>query len=685
MSKINPLMGETQYQHFTLKGGSFVTETKQQEFLEVKAEKLSATSVLTRRNVEQPKRITALAIATLAVLISIFHLYSAAIGAGEAYQTRSFVVSIIMILGILLYPLGRGSWDSKPKNKLFVLDIVIILVIVAIQAYLFISVHIYGEQFYAGVIQVTTIQIVIGTIYAIILLDVTRRSTGWPMVIIALVFIAYALFAESVPGIFQAPNTSLQTMMRNLFLNINGIFGVPVGAMIDYVVVFVVFGSVLGAAGAGKFFTDIATALTGGLIGGPAKAAIVSSGLMGTISGSAVSNVVTVGTVTIPLMKSLGYPPAFAGAVEAVASTGGAIMPPVMGAVAFVMAQFIGVPYSQVALAATVPAFLYYFAAYWAVHWEAMRLNLRRVPKDRIPKASVVMKQGWYYLVPIVTIVVMLAYNLSITMTAFMGVVLAFLSSFVRKETRITPIRLLEVLEQAGRSCVTVIIAAAAAGIIIVAVNASGLTWRISSLLIGLSHGYLLLALLFSAVVGYILGMGVSTTAVYVTMAGMLIPAIIKMGVVPMAAHMFALYFAILGMITPPVALAAFAAAGVAETSAMRVGYLAMRIALPTYIIPFVFAYHPALLLQGSPSDIIITITTAIIGVWLFAGGSWGRLLVKSNLVERLSSLASGFLLILPSVSTSVVGLLIAVGIIMSQIRRKAKLAPEEKEVGVNV
>jgi len=640
-------------------------EKTSDKLLEVKAEKVSAVGILLKSGVPAHQFFVALLIGSLSVLISLFHLYAAGIGGGEAFLTRTFVVSVVMVIGLLLYPLGRKSWTEK-FTPATIIDLILILTVVAIQGYVFYAIHTVGAKFYAGLMSFSALEIAIGCIYTLILFEVTRRSAGWPIVIVALVFIVYAFYARYFPGVFKAPNTSLDTMVRNLFFNTNGIFGVPVAAMIDYVVIFVIFGTVLGAAGAGKFFTDLATALTGGYIGGPAKAAVVSSAFMGTISGSAVSNVVTTGSVTIPLMRSLGYRPAFAGAVEAVASTGGQIMPPIMGAVAFIMAQFLGVPYVQVAVAAAVPAILYFWAAYCAVHVEAVRLKLPALPKESLPKVKDVLKDGWYYFIPIAAIVWMLAENQSLTKTAFTGVVLAFLTSFVKKETRMTPVRILEVLEQAGRSCITVIIAAAAAGVIIAALNSSGLSWRISGLLIGLAGDQLWIALVFSAVIAIILGMGISTTAVYVTMAGLLIPAIVKLGIEPMAAHMFALYYAVLGLITPPVALSAFAAAGIADEKPMKVGWVASKIAFPIYLVPFIFVYHPVLLLKGDWWDIAVSVVTAVIGIWVFTKGSWGYIKAKLNVIERVLMIGAGVMLIWPNLLVSLAGL--AIGFLVYMI-----------------
>jgi TRAP transporter 4TM/12TM fusion protein len=639
---------------------------------EARLERAVPTDTLLGRGLDRQLHTLGFVLVVLCVLLSIFHIFTASIGSTESYQTRTFVVSLAMVIGYLLYPTGRTSW-TDPLNKWFVLDALIILFIVVTQIHLFYEMERTGGFLISGMSPISTGQIVLGTIYVVLLMEMTRRCAGLPMLLIALFFLIYVLFAEYAPDAISAPNTRPAVLIRNLFFNVDGIFGVPVGAMTDYVIIFIFFGQMLATAGAGEFFTRLAMALTGRQVGGPAKASVLSSSMMGTISGSAVGNVVTTGSVTIPLMQRSGYRPHFAAAVESVSSTGGQIMPPVMGAVAFIMAQLMGVPYVEVAMAAIVPAGLYYWAAFWAVHWEAKRLKLPVLQRIDVPQLGPVMREGWQFLLPVFLLVGLLASGSSLVRAAFLSSMVAFAVSFLRRDTRITPRRLLGVLEATGRYSMVIIIVAAAAGVIVSVVTTSGLSWRSLALLVDFAENRLWLALLLAAIIALILGMGVSTTAVYVTLAAILVPALITMGLHPMAAHMFALYYAVIGLVTPPVAMAAFAAAGIANAPPMKVAVTAARIALPIYLVPFIFAYDTSLLLIGDWQDIAIHVVTAFAGVWLLSSALWGQMMIKLNYIERIVLFVSGVMLLLTTVLGAVVGIALAAAVITSQWWRRSR------------
>ncbi len=642
------------------------------EIAEVRAEQAGVIDALCdRRRVPRALALPFL-IALLSSLIALFALFNASIGATESYQTRTFIVSLTLVVGYLIYPTGRKTWH-EPLNLWTLLDLLIIVFVIATQGFLLYEMARTRGTLIAGLGEIAPWQIVMGATYVLVVMELTRRCAGLPMVLIALVFLLYVLFAEWAPEAIAGPNTSPAVLTRNLFFNIDGIFGVPVGAMVDYVVIFILFGQMLAAAGAGEFFTDVAMALTGKQIGGPAKAAVISSSLMGTISGSAIGNVVTTGSVTIPLMTRFGYRPHFSGAVEAVASTGGQIMPPVMGAVAFVMAQLMGVPYLEVAAAAVVPAALYYWAAFWAVHWEARRLGLHGMDAALVPRLWGVLRRGWYFLLPVGFLIGMLAGGGSIIQAAFLSTVIAFVISFFRRDTAITPIRLLRVLESVGRYSIVIIVVAAAAGIIISVVTSSGLSWRMLSMLVDFSENRLWLALPLAALVALVLGMGVSTTGVYVTLAAILVPALVQMGLEPMAAHMFALYYAVIGLITPPVAMAAFAAAAIANAPPMKVAITTLRIALPIYFVPFIFAYDPVLLLIGDWQEIVLHVATAFIGVWFFSTALWGFMFVRTTLIEQALLLVAGIGFLITSDIGALVGLVLGGGVIFVQLQRRQR------------
>lgn len=648
---------------------------------ELQAERDTALDALLARGRRTPMAAAAMAIAVLCVLLTGFHVFTASMGSTESYRTRTFVVSLTMIIGYLLYPTRRAGW-SAPPNAWLILDLAVIAFVAVVQIYLLVQMQATQGMLIAGMTEFTPWQIGIGILYLIALMELTRRCAGWPMVLIALVFLLYVLFAAYAPRAIAAPNTTVVVLIRNLFYNVDGIFGVPVGAMTDYVIIFILFGQMMAAAGAGGFFTDLAMSLTGRQIGGAAKASVVASSMMGTISGSAVGNVVTTGSVTIPLMMRNGYSPAFAGAVESVASTGGQITPPVMGAVAFIMAQLMGVPYTAIVTAAIVPAALYYWSAFLAVHWEAKRLDLPVLDASVVPRLGAVMRHGWYYLAPVALLIGLLSSGGSLIQAAFLSTILSFAISFLNAETRITPARLLQVFEGAGRASVVIITVAAAAGVIISVVTTSGLSWRSLALLVDFAGDRLWLALILSALVALVLGMGVSTTAVYVTLAAILVPALIEMGLTPMAAHLFALYYAVIGLITPPVAMAAFAAAGISGAPPMSVAAVSARIALPIYLVPFIFAYDPALLLTGGIGYVALHVVTAFIGIFALSAAIAGQMLGRLSMVERLALVVAGVALLSTWNLGVVIGLVLGAAVTLLQRARRPRPTPAPLEGG---
>ncbi|MGE5253925.1 MAG: TRAP transporter permease, partial [Planctomycetaceae bacterium] len=411
----------------------------------------------------------------------------------------------------------------------------------------------------------------------------------------------------------------------------------------------------------------LAVGLMGWQAGGPAKTAVVASSMFGTISGSVVANVVGTGSVTIPLMKGIGYHKAFAGAVEACASTGGQIMPPVMGAVAFVMAEFIGVPYIKVAAAAAIPAVMYYFSVFVQVHLEARKLGLKGLPREQLPRILPVLKSGIHLFLPITVLVWILVEGMTPMKAAFWGLVLLFFLAFLRKDSRPTPYSFFKMMEMGGRIVAPVSIACAAAGIIIGCVFTSGVGLRLSSFIIDLSRGYTFLALILTMVVCTILGMGLTTTAVYVTVAALVIPTLIKMGIHPMAAHMFALYYGCLSAITPPVAIGAYAAAGLADANPMRTGFTAWRLGIAGFIVPFMFVYAPEILLEGGWMSTLSTSLTALIGIFCLGSCVEGWMFKEENLIQRVILLAAAILLIKPGLWTDLAGLVLLAVVILWQ------------------
>jgi TRAP transporter 4TM/12TM fusion protein len=458
-------------------------------------------------------------------------------------------------------------------------------------------------------------------------------------------------------------------------MTVEGIFGIPLSVSAGYVLIFVLFGSFMERTGTGQLFMDFAMSLTGRYAGGPGKVSCVSSAMFGTISGSAVANVMVDGPITIPLMKRSGFPPHFAAGVESVASTGGQLMPPIMGAAAFVMAEFIGVSYGQVVIWAIIPSVLYYLACFSAVHFEAKRRGLVGVPRSELPKLGAVMRERGHMFIPVISILVVMYSGYSAPLAALAGVLACFPVAALRKSTRhyVTFENILGACIDGARNALPVAVACAAAGIVIAVVTLSGLGIVFTQFVVNLAQSYLLLALIFTMLAGIVLGMGMPTTPAYIIMTALLVPAIVKFGVPIPAAHMFAFYFAILSAITPPVALAVYAAAGIAKAELWASGWAAVRIAAPGFIVPFMFVYAPQLLMIGEWPTIIMGAGSAMVGVILFAAGLHGYFLKHSSHWQSVGLVVAGFLLIDPNGYTDVFGAAIAVVVIATQYMSRAK------------
>jgi TRAP transporter 4TM/12TM fusion protein len=488
----------------------------------------------------------------------------------------------------------------------------------------------------------------------------------WGLTITAALFLAYPLFFSQVP---------IPTLLEQLYLSTEGILGSTLGVSASYVMLFVIFGAFMEKSGTGQLFMDFALSLAGHTAGGPGKVSVISSSLFGTVSGSAVANVMVDGPITIPLMKRTGFRPPFAAAVEAVASTGGQIMPPVMGAAAFVMAEFLAVPYLQVALWAAIPALLYYVAVFFAVHFEAKRHGLAGVPRSELPRFGRVMVQRGHLFIPILIVLFGLILGYSAPLCALVGALACIPVALLRRTTRegIGWRNVYEALIDGARNTLGVAMACACAGIVIGVVTITGLGIVFTQFVVALAQNSLLLALVLTAIAGMILGMGMPTTPSYIVMVSLLVPAVIKLGAITPAAHMFAFYFAILSAITPPVALAVFAAAGLARADLWTSGWEAVRVAAPAYIVPFMFVYEPSLMMIGEPTTIATSSISAIVGVASLAAGLMGYLKRECSWWERALLVAAALLLIKPGYVTDVIGLaLLGVVLFMQWRPRKA-------------
>lgn len=493
----------------------------------------------------------------------------------------------------------------------------------------------------------------IASIVVIVLsLEGVRRTTGWALVIIVVVFILYGLFGDNIPGVLSARPSDPAQIAFYLGFDSNAILGTPIMVAFTIVIAFVIFGALLQATGGSNFFTDLALALMGRYRGGSAKIAVVGSAFFGSISGSAVANVVATGVVTIPMMRRGGYPPHQAAAIEAVASTGGSLMPPVMGAAAFVMAEFLQVSYGAVMVAALIPAILYYAVLFIVADLEAARSGITRVEESLIPRAGAVMRHGWFFPIPFaVLIYTLFGMNLRAEESAlWASLSLIILSmAFGYKGERLTPYRLFDALRQAGQSVLDIVMICCAAGMVIGILAVSGLGFGLTLTLVTIAGKSLLLLLVLCAIVSIILGMGMPTIGVYVLLAALVAPAMVEAGVNQMAAHLFVLYFGMMSFITPPVAVAAFAAASIAKADPFRTGFTAMRFGWIAYVVPFLFAMAPTLIMVGPWHRIAFDFLTAMAAIWLLSAGVVGYALHRLGTIERLAFALAGALLLLPA------------------------------------
>lgn len=591
----------------------------------------------------------------VAVAMSLYHMYVAAFGPPEAIIFRGTHLLFALTLVFLLYPTRprRPAWRTL-DFALLALGFGFVLHIFTNYDY-FINRIIYIDD-------LTNWDRLYALVAVAIVLEGTRRVIGLALPLTSIAFLVYAV---------AFTNVKPDVLLEQLYLSSEGIFGSTLGVSASYVMLFVLFGAFMERSGTGQLFMDFAMSLTGHTAGGPGKVSVVSSSLFGTVSGSAVANVMVDGPITIPLMKRTGFRPPFAAAIEAVASTGGQIMPPVMGAAAFVMAEFLAVPYLQVALWATIPAVLYYVAVFFAVHFEAKRYGLAGVPRSELPRLGRVMAVRGHLFIPVFIVLFGLVLGYSAPLCALAGALACIPVALMRATTRegIQWRSVYDALVDGARNTLGVAMACACAGVVIGVVTITGLGIVFTQFVVALAQNSLILALVLTAIAGIILGMGMPTTPSYIVMVSLLVPAVIKLGAITPAAHMFAFYFAILSAITPPVALAVFAAAGLARTDLWTSGWEAMRVAAPAYLVPFMFVYEPSLLMVGDVTTIITSSITAIIGVVCCAAGLMGFLRRKCTWWERALLLVAAGLLIKPGYITDVVGLALLGFVLVVQYR----------------
>lgn len=616
---------------------------------------------------QKDKAVRTSIVAVFALFLALFHVTAGLFG-----PPNTITFKFVHLAGMLILVFMKKPFTKNEKLRwLNVLDYVFSALAIAVLVYILQDVN----AFVLRQGSVTTSDIVFGTICVVMVLEAARRVAGIAMPLIALVFAGQNLFADHLPGMLRSVPTSYNSLIDCLFMRSGGIIGTPLTIMCTYVIFFMIFATILEVSGAGQFFIDLALALTGKSRGGPAKAAVISSGFFGSISGSAIANVASTGAVTIPLMKKTGYKPEFAGAVEAVASTGGQIMPPMMGAAAFLMAENLGIPYIKLAICAAIPALFYFIAVYFMVDFRARKMSLEGMDESELPNLKKTLKNGWFYLVPLVVLVALLSMGRSAQMSAIYAIVLLIVIAVLSPQVHIDGKKMVRCICGGILDTASVSVTAACAGIIVGGVSVSGVALKLSNLIIDLSNGVLGIALVATAIIAILLGMGMTTTAVYITVATLIVPALIDMGVVDISAHMFCFYFGCICCITPPVAMAAYTGAGIAGANASKTGWTAFFVGIAAYIVPFLFVVRPALLLQGSLVEIIIGAVVTMLAIYLLASIVQGYMYTKLSVFDYLLFIVAIAASFMPTITSDILAIALGVATIALQIFKYRKEA----------
>ncbi|MDY6294966.1 MAG: TRAP transporter permease [Schwartzia succinivorans] len=603
------------------------------------------------------------------LLVSGYHLYTAAFGPPVTLVHRSLHVAMIMALGFLMYPAGKSSDMTKPS----VLDWILSLLSFAAPIYIWSD--------YMGVVQragnPNNTDLAMATLLVVLVLECSRRVTGNALTILSVVFIIYGLFGREFPGMFMHRGYDWASLSNHFFANTEGIYGTSVSVAASYIFLFILFGTVMSKCGMGQFFNDIALALAGHTKGGPAKVSVIASGFLGSINGSAVANVVTTGAFTIPLMKKTGYSKEFSGAVEAAASVGGQLLPPIMGAAAFIMAEMISVPYSTIITWAAIPALLYYLSIVLQVHLRASKDGLIGLPKEQLPKTSDVMKCRSHLLLPVLFLLYMLFFSgTTVIFSAVMTILVTIVVSMFRKETRMSLSGFLDALANGAKQTVSVAVACACVGIIIGVCSKTGFGLTMANTIIALGSTSLLFTLFFTMITCMILGMGLPSIPAYIITATIAAPALAKLGIPAGAAHMFSFYYAMFANLTPPVALASFAAAGLSGGNPMKTGVASVKLAIAGFIVPFMFVYAPQLMLINTTlAEGAWVAASACVGVFLIAVSVEGYLFTRMAAWLRVVAAAGALLLIKPGMETDAIGLAVLLVVLFWQKKTAAKAA----------
>ena len=601
---------------------------------------------------------------------SVFQLYTAIFGVFTAQLQRSIHLAFALGLIFLLFPASNKKLRDKTKGKFQVAWYDALLALIGVYVGMYWPLNFDELVFRVG--RLTTLDLIVGLLAILLVLEATRRVVGLPITVITSIFLLYAYLGPYMPGFLQHRGLSIDRIIRSMYYTTEGILGTPLGVSSTFIFLFLLFGAFLVKTGVGQYFNDLALVIAGKRVGGPAKVAIFSSALQGTISGSSVANVVTSGSFTIPMMKRLGYRKEFAGGVEAAASTGGQLMPPIMGAAAFLMVEFIGgITYWEIAKAAAIPAVLYFTGIWIMTHFEAKRIGLRGLTEDEMPNRKAVLAKI-YLLFPIVAVIFFLMSGTSVTRAALYAILSAIVVGAINKETRMGIRDFIDALANGARTALGVAAATAAAGMIVGVVTLTGLGLKLANSLVSLSGENLLLTLFFTMIASLILGMGSPTTANYVITSTIAAPALIVLSVPELSAHMFVFYFGIVADITPPVALAAFAAAGVSGGEPLKTGVQSAKLAIAAFIIPYIFVLSPELMMIDTTwQSLLWVLFTSITGMISIGAGMIGYWYRRTYLIERIAAVAAGVMLIYPEGSTDLFGLGLFIGLLTLQFMIK--------------
>lgn len=583
-----------------------------------------------------------LLVTVVTVCLAVFQLYTAFFGLFPAMQQRSLHMAFILPLIFLIYPM----WKSSPRGRPSATDWIFALAAAACTLYVFFMYEDIARR--AGMFR--QYELYLGAALIVLVFEAARRVLGYPLPVFCSLFLFFAYYGRSMPGPFRHFGLSIPRIIEELYLTTDGLFGLVTGVSATYIYLFILFGAFLGSTGTSQFFNDLAMALTGHLKGGPAKIAVVSSAFMGTISGSTSANVATTGAFTIPLMKKIGYQAHFAGAVEAAASTGGQIMPPVLGAAAFIIADTLGISYLKVLSAAVVPALLYFWGIWCCLSLEAAKLGLRGLPKSTLPKVKDVLFRSGYKAIPLFGIIYFLVQGYNPLYAGCWGIGLSVVLSFVKKEDRLDLKSFIATLEDGSKSALSVAVACIIVGVVIGMMGATGIALKVGDVILSFTKGNLLLTLVSTMILSMILGMGMPTTASYVMASAVAAPALVLLGCNALDVHFFVFFYAVLSSVTPPVCVGAYTAAGIAGSDPNKTAFTSIKLALAGFIVPFVFVYSPDIMLTNVSSwpTTIMAIMTACIGVYGLAVATEGYIFRTVPLWARLLALAGAISLIIP-------------------------------------